>query len=388
MATYRIFGQVVDTDAPEARALFAEAHAAQHRPLCLCVEGGAPMYVARLGDDYIVKRMPNAGCRHAPECPSYEPPAELTGAETLLGTAIAEDATTGETTLKLAFPLSQSPGRHAVAAATGSSTTVKADGPALTMRGLLHYLWDQAGLTRWMSGFAGKRTWSVVRRHLLEAAVRKTAKGLPLRSRLYVPEPFSIERREEITARRLACWSDAMPRACGQRPLLMVLGELKELAPARHGYRAVVKHIPDRSFLVDGTLYRRLTRRFSRELALWSSSADVRLVLFGTFGLTPAGTPALVETTLMATNLHWLPIDDNFERQLIDRLVAEGRSFIKTLRYNAPDASLLMCALLLDAGAEAMPVSIAKDEDASMDTSGGWVWRAQQGTMPSLPARM
>ena len=40
-------------------------------------------------DGYIVKRMPNTGRLHAPDCPSYEPPAEFSG---LLGTvsAIAE----------------------------------------------------------------------------------------------------------------------------------------------------------------------------------------------------------------------------------------------------------------------------------------------------------
>jgi hypothetical protein len=71
------------------------------------------MYVARLGasDGYIVKRMPDTGSHHAPDCPSYEPPAEVSGLGQVLGSAITEDPATGETTLKLDFPMSKMPGR-------------------------------------------------------------------------------------------------------------------------------------------------------------------------------------------------------------------------------------------------------------------------------------
>jgi len=55
------------------------------------------MYVARLGEGFIVKRMPDTGSHHAPDCPSYEPPAELSGLGQVLGSAITEDPATGET---------------------------------------------------------------------------------------------------------------------------------------------------------------------------------------------------------------------------------------------------------------------------------------------------
>ena len=51
----------------------------------MCLVEGVEMYVARLGDGYIVKRMPDTGSHHAPDCPSYEPPAEFSGLGQVLG---------------------------------------------------------------------------------------------------------------------------------------------------------------------------------------------------------------------------------------------------------------------------------------------------------------
>jgi hypothetical protein len=90
----------------------ADAHAAHQRPRCLCLAEGVEMYVARLGGRATSSSAcPDTGSHHAPDCPSYEPPAEFSGLGQVLGSAITEDPATGETTLKLDFPLSKMPGR-------------------------------------------------------------------------------------------------------------------------------------------------------------------------------------------------------------------------------------------------------------------------------------
>jgi len=45
---------------------------------------------------------------------------------------------------------------------------------------------------------------------------------------------------------------------------------------------------------------------------------------------------------------YWLPVEDGYEKQLIERLVAEGRSFVKGLRYNLGGESALASATLTD----------------------------------------
>ena len=45
--------------------------------------------LAGLDEGYIVKRMPDTGSHHAPDCPSYEPPAEFSGLGQVLGSAFS-----------------------------------------------------------------------------------------------------------------------------------------------------------------------------------------------------------------------------------------------------------------------------------------------------------
>ena len=93
----------------------------------------------------------------------------------------------------------------------------------------------------------------------------------------------------------------------------------------------------------------------------------------------------------------WLPIEDSFEQQLIGRLVRDGRTFVKGLRYNLPVAQLLASVILTDAGESPIALCIgprggddeqmaaAMTDLASVNGSPAWVWRVGQGAMPTLP---
>ena len=397
---YLIGGKQFAIDSPGFAEAIAAAHAAHHRPRCLCLVHGIEMYVARLAgtnEGFIVKRMPNTGSHHAPDCPSYEPPAEFSGLGQVLGSAIAEDPATGETALKLGFSMSKIGGRSTIPAAGSARDSVAAEGSKLSLRGLLHYLWDQAELTRWQPGFAGKRTWSTVRKHLLLAAENKIARGDSLRSRLYIPEVFSVDQRDAINARRMAQWSRAVAAPGKPQHLMLLIAEVKEIVPARHGYKAVIKHVPDQAFALDEQIYRRLGRRFEGELSLWGAATDLRMIMIATFCLCGAGTPKIAEMSLMPVTDSWIPIEDSFERQLVDQLVREGRCFAKRLRYNMPSEEPMACALLTDTGLSTVTLWI-EPSDASTQrraatptdlragvTTNTWVWRLVEGAIPPLP---
>jgi len=376
----------------------AEAHASHQRPRCMCLVDGVEMYVARLaGSDrgYIVKRMPDTGSHHAPDCASYEPPVEFSGLGQVLGSAITEDPATGETTLRLDFPLARMPGRSTMPPVSGESDSVSSSGAKLSLRGLLHYMWDQAELTRWNPGFAGKRTWATVRRHLLQAAERKLARGDALRARLYVPEPFSIYERDAINARRLAQWQHAVAAPGKAQHLMLLIGEVKEIVPARYGFKAIVKHLPDQAFSIDEQLYRRLGRRFEPELALWGASADIHMVMIATFGVSSAGVPAIHELCLMPVTRQWLPVEDGFEKQLLDRLVGENRAFVKGLRYNLGQGNGIASAVLTDCEGSVPMLFIVPaglDEATPGRATGDpgpavWMWRRTGEPMPPFPQR-
>lgn len=392
-AAYLVGGKRLETGTSEFAEAIAAAHAEHLRPRCLCLAGGVEMYVARLGNGYIVKRMPDTGSQHAPDCASYEPPPEVSGLGQVLGSAITEDPATGETTLKLDFAMSKVAGRSTMPTAGGDSDSVASSGTKLSLRGLLHYLWDQAELTRWQPGFAGKRTWGTVRRHLLQAAENKIARGDSLRSRLFIPEAFSVDQREAINARRMSQWSQAIASPGKPQHLMLLIAEVKEIVPARYGFKAVVKHVPDQAFALDEQVYRRLGRRFEPALALWGAADDIHMVMIATFSVAAAGIPTIIELSLMPVTRQWLPVEDAFEKQLVEKLVGDGRSFIKGLRYNLGMGSALACATLTDCDGSApllFIVPVGVDDGGRHPQVGDpsvpvWLWRPMAETMPPLP---
>lgn len=400
---YEIGGQRWNKGTTGFAEAVAQAHEQHLRPRCLCqrdAQGqGIEMYVARLLDGYIVKRMPNTGSQHNTACPSYEPPADLSGLGQLLGTAILENPSTGTTTLKLDFPMTKMPGRSAPSPASSNASSVSSQGNKLTLRSLLHYLWDQAELTRWQPGFAGKRSWATVRRHLLRAAENKVVGGHPLLASLYIPEVFSVENKDAITARRLQQWTRSRPASGSPQPLMLMISEVKEIVPSRYGYKAVIKHVPDQPFGLDDKLYRRLGRCFEQELALWSAAENLHMLMIATFRMTDAGLPNIVELSLMPATPQWHLVEDQFDRQLAEKLVGEGRSFIKCLRYNAPVSEVGASASLTDCGASPQILIVARrsfNEDEipgdleRLITSEGqrpWVWNALVEALPQFPCK-
>jgi hypothetical protein len=289
----------------------AHAHAHRLRPRCLCTEPGTEMYVARWLDTFLLKRMPGSGEHHAVTCPSYELPADQTGMDRVLGTAIVEDIETGITTLKVDFRLSQGAPRSITPAAGQPSESVKASGSRLGLLGLLRYLWVEAELTRWHPGFEGKRNWAVVRKHLLDAARLKMLGCMPLIDRLWVPEPFSVERKGEINARINERLRQAATTHRGNRALLLLIGELKEIAPARYGDKAVIKHLPDHPLSLDAKLFRQVEGRFRDQLTLWGTCEDLHMLVIATLNAKTVGPPTIDELSLMPCTRDWLPVDDS-----------------------------------------------------------------------------
>lgn len=400
---YEIRGQRWSKDEPGFAEAVAQAHEQHLRPRCLCMSDtesrGIEMYVARLLDGYIVKRMPNTGSQHATACPSYEPPADLSGLGQLLGTAIVENPSTGETTLKLDFPMTKMPGRSKPPAASSNASSVSSQGNKLTLRSLLHYLWDQAELTRWQPSFAGKRSWATVRRHLLRAAENKVVSGHPLLASLYIPEVFSVENKDAITTRRLQQWAHSRSTPGNLQPLMLMIAEVKEIVPARYGHKAVIKHVPDQPFGLDDELYRRLGRCFEHELALWSSVEHLHMLMIATFKLTDAGLPSIVELSLTPATAQWHLVEDQFERELVEKLVGEGRSFIKCLSYNVPASMAGVSASLTDCGASPQILIVTRRSFTADEIAGGlerlitaeglrpWVWNALVEPLPQFPVK-
>lgn len=391
---YQIAGNTYAPDDQRLNQALAAVYGSGRRPLCMCRASGIEMYVAKLGQQYIIKRMPLTGAQHATSCDSYEPPAELSGLGDVMGAAIQTNLDDGLTTLKFDFSLSKNGSRAAPAPSGAELPTVRTDGKKLTLRGLLHYLYDEAGLTRWSPAMAGKRSWWVVRNALFQAASDKVAKSGSVADLLYIPESFSLEKKDEITRRRLAIFNPLAHADGSTRKLMMVVGEVKELGDARFGKKMVIKHLPDAHFFMNDDLYKRMLKRFELELAFWSSTESSHLLAVGTFGVSRAGVASLEEASLMLVSENWIPYESVDEKMLLDALTALKRRFVKGLRYNLPSSTPLASAVLSDT---ADPVAMyltsygASDEYRKLldeliaeSTLEAWMWDTAN-EMPAFP---
>jgi Protein of unknown function (DUF1173) len=400
LSHYQIGSQRFTADTDAFRHALAGAHEAKSRPACLCRTPGVPMCIVKASGKFFVRCMPGTGGDHAPACDSYEPPPELSGLGQVMGSAIRDDPDAGSTALRLDYALTRTGGRQAPVPSGVESDSVKADSSKLTLRGTLHYLWEQAGFNRWSPAMTGRRSWAVIRRFLLEATEGKTTKGENLADVLYVPETFQSDRKGEIAERRLAKTSKATALdGKGARRLMLVIAEVKEIAPSRYGHKLVFKHLPDADshFMLNEDLHQRLLRRFEVELGLWDAFNDTHLVAIATFGIGAAGIASIEEIALMCVTSNWIPFDDNYDKLLIEAMTAAGRRFSKGLRYNLSSQQPLACLVASDtaplptamyiatpaAGAEsgkALEALIAQSDLPH------WLWRVSDGQMPPLPA--
>ena len=266
MADYLIDGSVYIGNEPSLQEALAKVYKLKDRPLCMCRQPGITMYIAKIADIYTIKRMPETGIEHSPHCESYEPPPELSGLGEVMGQAIKEDPMSGTISLKLDFALTKTTGRAPPPQSDSPSDTVKTDGKKLTLRSVLHYLWDVSGMTKWAPKMEGRRSWYTVQKFVTEAAQGKSTKGMDLASSIYIPEPFYPDRKGEISLRRDARFGDLQRLEKGSRKLMILVGEVKEICPARYGHKIIIKHAPDCHFMLQDDIHKRLLKRFSSEI--------------------------------------------------------------------------------------------------------------------------
>jgi len=391
---FAIGGRLVDADDPQLQDLLAQAYEAPGRPRCLCVAGGVEMYVA-FHRHYQIKRMPETGDRHHPACPSYEPGPAMSGLGELVGEAVVQlDPSRVE--LHVDFPWARVPGRAGVSREPVEPSEVGRTRRRMSLRALMHFLFERAGFNRWSPAMAGKRNQAVLHKYLMQAAETIQVKGEPLSNRLYVPEAFSESAKAEQAERRRARLSVLQPRE-GRQPLAVVLGELKGWESAPSGVRAWIRHMPDAPLLADARTWARVQRGFAPLFEALDSDGGrgLRLMMAALIRARREHTYEIDLASLMLTSDEWIPLEGVYEAPLVRALVAQRRRFVKPLRYDSRTAARFANAILLDAGAEPLPLHIlspymgpieteAKSQAIGPESGRAWAWSTDED-MPDLP---
>ena len=382
------------SDPGECQQALAKMYASGQRPKCPCRKPAVEMYIAKIGDSYYVKRMPDTGQDHAPDCEAYEPPPELSGLGGVMGSAIKEDSEAGLTELRFDFSIAKMPGRGAPIKSDKISDVIKTDGCKLTLLSALHYFWEEAGFNRWSPAMAGKRNWVSIRKFLLQAAQNKIVKRAPFAERLYIPEVWKVENKDAINHRRML----HMASMRGNTKQLMVgIGEVKAIQESRFGHKLLMKHAPDFPFFMNEDMKCRIDKRYNELFELWEAfEGSLHIITICTFALNAANMPMLEEIAFMMTTAQWIPVENVNEKSLIEELVGESRRFTKGLRYNLPISKPLASAVLTDTSPlpTAMYIVLAdvtEEQTAEVDSMqegsrlASWTWDTSEFEIPELP---
>jgi hypothetical protein len=246
----------------------------------------------------------------------------------------------------------------------------------------------------------GKRPYAVLRKFLLHACDGIETKGLRLSERVFIPEPFVPERAAEFTIRHRKALALLLSLdAPTHFKMMIAIGELKELKATAMGYQLVLKHLPDCALFVEDRAGERAKRTFERELLAWSNG-HVKLVAACLIHAKQEHCYEVDSLTLMMVSPQWIPLDHIREQDVIAKLVAEERAFIKPLRYQARDAGGFPNFHLLDAGAQPVALDIlsaflnhdehtAKIKAIGVREPKGWLWdTAHDAAIPELPPKI
>ena len=391
---FSIKGRVVNDSAPTLQTHLTEVYDTLERPRCLCVPGGVEMYVAR-HRQFVVKRMPGTGSNHHPSCPSFEPEPQQSGLGELVGEAVLE-LVPGQIQLRVDFPWTRTVGPSVPRGEPQEASEVEVPKRRMSLRALMHFLFERAGFNRWSPAMEGKRNQGVLHKYLLGAAEDVMVKGVPLSERLYVPEAFNEATKAQAAQRRRDKLAVLRPHE-GQSPLAVVIGEFKASEATALGRRVWIKHMPDAPLLVATKTWERIERVFAPlfEARDADSGYTVRLMLTALIRARREHTYEIDAASLMLTSEHWIPIEGVHELPLVHALVAQQRRFVKPLRYDAKSAATFPNALLLDAGPLPLPLHVMsdfmpsrerteKERAAQMGGSSSWLWLSSL-TMPDLP---
>ena len=382
--------------------VLAQVYDTPERPRCMCVPGGVPMYVAK-HRQYVVKRMPDTGSKHHPSCQAYEPETGTSGLSELMGETVIEH-TPEQLEVRVDFPFSRVPGKGSKAAAAGDPvepSEIHAPRRRMSLRALLHLLYERAGFNRWYPLMVGKRNQGVFHKYILEAAQEIVVKGAPLAERLYVPEPFRPEQKQQIADRRRQKLSILYsPEDDAQFKMALVIGQYNGVESTSFGRKIAVRHMPDAPLFIDAKAWDRVERAYGWMLSALDADTDSkpRIILAA---LIYAKQPYLYQVdtlSMMLASEQWLPMDGLHELDLIERLCNERRSFIKPLQYDAKAPWIFPNAMLVDVGPTPQRLHVinglsdpkeraAKEKTVQAEGESAWVWHVER-EMPALPPRL
>lgn len=326
-------------------------------PLCLCQpQDPVAMYIARLGDTYVLKRRPKTGHLHHSECDSH---GGISKAANDLYTeeAIVERAD-GKVNHSLSVPMStiehMGDGALDEAAAPPRPHNPSPKRPSMTLRGFLNLLWEEAGLASWAPGMRGKRTLTRVYWRLNNELADRLVAGDDAMLRVYIPSGYLDEETEKRTRTELLQRFEELDRLHGSnhKPILIIIGELRTIKSTARNVALRLKGMPDSLPIWTPPLsIERLRTQWPASMERFDRSKNAptapaspdarpnRMFVIAGVQMSQQGNLNWRYGAAMETTEDFIPIDSQYEARIANALVQQHRRFEKPLRYDGVAAT-------------------------------------------------
>lgn len=370
---------------------------------CTCPGSGEKWLSVRYyeeSDSFGLAKYPLTGAEHASECKFYAPNPAMSGMSGYQK-GVIDEGTDGTSKIRLAIGL-----RKRTAMAPSENVTVHPSGrsrakqPAMRLLGLLNYLWDEAKLNAWWPAMIGKRNIAVVNRRLSTVAAHTTAAGIRLNKVLLLTAKSTTGEWAEHNRQIVS-------NALSSNYRLLVIAPLAAYNEAKEETLHSVLHIAGFNGIpmldMAAGIWERAASRFPRALGAWRQGAAI--VVIAEIELKKGGRYAnVVDLALMSVTENWIPFDSMFELKVANKLSAEGRAFVKPLRFDADADVVFPDFILRDTGANT-PLEVFGCSDESylarkaakdhyyrehFGIDGWWCWNAaidpEGVTMMPFPA--
>lgn len=372
---------------------------------CLCRGRGAKRLAVKyyeFGDAYALAKFSLSGPEHAPECQYYSVGGAASGPGGD-GAGVLDVQLDGSVKVRLEVGMSV---RDTSADVASTADTDKPNRPgstrqsAIKLAGLLHYLRDAATLNQWRPYWAGKRNFRQVFWRINQAADDVHIGDLKLVDQLLLPamapdSPEAVRNRLRVES------------ALQGKRRLLVIAPLAGYSPEREqrmekdlaiaGFHGVPKPFMRPSH------WELLNKRYRGAVAGWKTGQTTvviaQLEIKERDGRQSAN---VIDAALMAVTQQWIPTESSHERKIAEKLVSEGRSFNKPLRYNQAEDDVFPDFVLTDCAGGEVPMEVfGRDDedylkrkadktiyyDRRYGKEGWWCWDAAQGRaeVPPFP---
>lgn len=379
------------------RSVLSQNYGTSANVKCLCYGRGDKHLAIKsysTTDTFGLSKFAHSGDQHDPLCKYYAPNPDKCG---LFGYTddVIKELDHGNIGIKLAVGLTaKDPAEPPINNVhIEKSTKPRKNQTAISLLGLLHWLWEDSSLNYWDKKFVGKRSWQ-------NMSFRLSNSGKKLRiGRKKVSDHVIVANVNN---------PQQLENSVKQNNRLIIVAPIS----SREDFKIKCEEYFWLPYLnIKADVWEAKLKKYPQE-ARWLEQNEAERN--GHVVLLAFTEPAkeiksdkgkkykvdVINFALMRVTDQWIPVSSSYEHELADMLVAQDRCFTKPLRYDADESVFFPDFLLKDIGNKDYPMEVfgmntpeylaqkelkSKWYDENYGINGWWSWDATKDAMPTLP---